>query len=102
MNYRKTLEEELKACEDNLDLFEEQIRKTNESFDRQDIQPCIEHEQGYYDGLTFALRESKKRIEPKTIIRIIRIFVRKKYGESELNNQSWNIKALAIEIANKL
>ncbi|MBO4480879.1 MAG: hypothetical protein J5742_04675 [Alphaproteobacteria bacterium] len=90
MKYKKTLEEEIKTSEKYLE---------NQAVE---ILECGEHELGYHDGLTFALREYKKRVTSRTIEHIIRKFVRRNFGDAEAKDPSWNIKLLAAEIANNL
>lgn len=102
MKHQKTLEKEIKTSGRYIDELEKEIRKSDKRFESSDVEQCIEYEVGYQDGVKFALREYQKRATPRTIARLIQMFVRQNFGTSEANDPSWNIKALANEIANNL
>lgn len=103
MKHQKTLEKEIKTSEKYIDTLEREIQKAEqEYFDRSDVGQGIEYEVGYQDGVKFALKEYQKRATPGTFARVIYKFVKRNFGESEANDPSWNINALANEIAKEL
>ncbi len=103
MKHQKVLEKEIKTSDKYIDILETEIRKAEqEYFDRSDVGQGIEYEVGYQEGVKFALKEFKKCATPGTFARIIYKFVRRNFGESEANDPSWNINALAVEIVKEL
>ena len=103
MKHQKVLEKEIKTSDKYIDILETEIRKAEqEYFDRSDVGQGIEYEVGYQEGVKFALKEYQKRATPGTFARVIYKFVKRNFGESEANDPSWNINALANEIAKEL